>query len=114
MSPCCRRQPTYPIPQNAEQVAQQALGACQRAWKDGVKRQQLELLLPLIGASDIDDWCTSQLTCDNSVERSPAYVYHFQLPKQRHRLLVGPEPDYHHLPVCTNLANFNCTPYVLQ
>ena len=53
------RQPSYPIPQNAEQVAQQALAACQRAWKDGVRRQQLELLLPLIGASDIDDWCAT-------------------------------------------------------
>ena len=53
------RQPSYPIPQNADQVAQQALAACQRAWKDGVRRQQLELLLPLIGASDIDDWCAT-------------------------------------------------------
>lgn len=60
---CCvlyLRQPNYPIPQNAEQVAQQALAACQRAWKDGVRRQQLELLLPLIGASDIDDWCATK------------------------------------------------------
>jgi hypothetical protein len=34
----------------------QALGACQRAFKDGVRRQRLELLLPLIGATDLDDW----------------------------------------------------------
>lgn len=54
--PCKFRQPTYAIPQNAEQVAQQALGASERAWQDGIRRQQLELLLPLIGASDIDDW----------------------------------------------------------
>ena len=53
---CKFRQPAYAIPQNAEQVAQQALKSCERAWHDGVRRQQLELLLPLIGATDIDDW----------------------------------------------------------
>lgn len=49
-------QPTHRIPQDADSVAQQALAACQRAFKAGVRRQQLELLLPLIGATDIDDW----------------------------------------------------------
>ncbi len=27
-----------------------------RAWQAGVRRQRVELLLPLIGATDLDDW----------------------------------------------------------
>lgn len=34
----------------------QAVTAIEAAWKDGIKRQRLELLLPLIGATDLDDW----------------------------------------------------------
>lgn len=39
----------------AEQV-NQAAAALESAWKAGVKRQRIELLLPLIGATDLDDW----------------------------------------------------------
>jgi hypothetical protein len=35
---------------------QQAAAACRRAWEAGVRRQRVELLLPLIGATDLDDW----------------------------------------------------------
>lgn len=28
----------------------------QRAWEAGIKRHRVELLLPLIGATDLDDW----------------------------------------------------------
>ena len=45
------------LPKGPEQVVEQAMLAVQRAWQDGVKRQSLELLLPLIGATDLDDWC---------------------------------------------------------
>eukprot|EP00775_Hariotina_reticulata_P010382 gene10382-10540_t len=41
--------------QGVEQV-KQAVAAVEAAWKDGVKQQRLELLLPLIGATDLDDW----------------------------------------------------------
>lgn len=41
-------QPAGPAP---AQVA-----ACERAYAAGVRRQRVELLLPLIGATDIDDW----------------------------------------------------------
>ncbi len=44
------------LPKGPEQVVDQALGAVQRAWADGIRRQSLELLLPLIGATDLDDW----------------------------------------------------------
>ncbi len=27
-----------------------------RAWQAGIRRQRVELLLPLIGATDLDDW----------------------------------------------------------
>jgi hypothetical protein len=30
--------------------------AIETAWQAGVKRQSVELLLPLIGATDLDDW----------------------------------------------------------
>jgi hypothetical protein len=46
----------YPLPANAEETAQQARAAAQRAWESGIKRQRIELLLPLIGATDLDDW----------------------------------------------------------
>ena len=55
MQAACR-QKVYAIPQNAEQVSQQALAASLRAYADGKSRQRLELLLPLIGATDLDDW----------------------------------------------------------
>ena len=35
----------------------QAVTASTAAYKAGVKFQKLELLLPLIGATDLDDWC---------------------------------------------------------
>lgn len=50
------------LPKGPEQVVEQAMLAVQRAWQDGVKRQSLELLLPLIGATDLDDWCCSLLS----------------------------------------------------
>lgn len=34
----------------------QAAAAVEAAWKDGIRRQRIELLLPLIGATDLDDW----------------------------------------------------------
>lgn len=34
----------------------QAVAAIEAAWKAGIKRQRIELLLPLIGATDLDDW----------------------------------------------------------
>lgn len=44
------------LPRGPEELIDQALGACQRAFADGITRQRLELLLPLIGATDLDDW----------------------------------------------------------
>ena len=46
----------YPLPADADDTAQQARAAAQRAWESGIKRQRIELLLPLIGATDLDDW----------------------------------------------------------
>jgi hypothetical protein len=45
-----------PLPGGPEQTAQQALAACRRAFEAGIRRQRVELLLPLIGATDLDDW----------------------------------------------------------
>eukprot|EP00951_Prasinocladus_malaysianus_P046900 scaffold648045_cov35-Prasinocladus_malaysianus.AAC.2 len=44
------------VPRGPEETAQQALAACLRAYKGGIMKQRMELLLPLIGATDLDDW----------------------------------------------------------
>ncbi|WIA29393.1 hypothetical protein OEZ86_011897 [Tetradesmus obliquus] len=40
----------------SKRAVNQAVAAIQAAWKAGIKRQRIELLLPLIGATDLDDW----------------------------------------------------------
>ncbi|KXZ44909.1 hypothetical protein GPECTOR_61g862 [Gonium pectorale] len=45
-----------PIPDGPAQQTQQAAQAIEAAWRDGVRLQRVELLLPLIGATDLDDW----------------------------------------------------------
>lgn len=52
----CAASRTWTIPRDAEETAQQARAAVQRAYEAGVTRQRIELLLPLIGATDLDDW----------------------------------------------------------
>ncbi len=44
------------LPTNVAQQTTQAAMAIEAAWKDGMRRQHVELLLPLIGATDLDDW----------------------------------------------------------
>jgi hypothetical protein len=48
--------PAVPLPNSAQQQVQQAHTAVLAAYTNGVKRQHVELLLPLIGATDLDDW----------------------------------------------------------
>ncbi|GAX83781.1 hypothetical protein CEUSTIGMA_g11206.t1 [Chlamydomonas eustigma] len=45
-----------PVPSSASQQTAQSAAAIQAAYKDGMRRQHVELLLPLIGATDLDDW----------------------------------------------------------
>lgn len=47
---------TRPVPASPELQISQAVTAVESAWQAGVRRQRLELLLPLIGATDLDDW----------------------------------------------------------
>ena len=56
VSDAANRERVWPIPSNSAATAQEARAAVQRAWKAGIKRQRIELLLPLIGATDLDDW----------------------------------------------------------
>ncbi|BBN09923.1 hypothetical protein MPTK1_4g23770 [Marchantia polymorpha subsp. ruderalis] len=44
------------LPSTLEESIDQARTASRQAIKDGIKRMQLEVLLPLIGATDLDDW----------------------------------------------------------
>ncbi|GFR50904.1 hypothetical protein Agub_g13201 [Astrephomene gubernaculifera] len=55
-APDSRSSRILPIPDGPAQQAQQAAQAIEAAWRDGVRRQRLELMLPLIGATDLDDW----------------------------------------------------------
>jgi hypothetical protein len=47
--------PLSPHNQTQTKVAQ-AAAACESAWRAGITRQRVEILLPLIGATDLDDW----------------------------------------------------------
>jgi hypothetical protein len=47
---------TTPVPASADEQVAQAAAAIESAWRAGHKRQRVELLLPLIGATDLDDW----------------------------------------------------------
>lgn len=45
-----------PLPQKPADIIDQAFTSCSRAYEDGILRQRVELVLPLIGATDLDDW----------------------------------------------------------
>eukprot|EP00252_Welwitschia_mirabilis_P003326 TRINITY_DN13409_c0_g1_i1.p1 TRINITY_DN13409_c0_g1~~TRINITY_DN13409_c0_g1_i1.p1 ORF type:complete len:244 (+),score=55.62 TRINITY_DN13409_c0_g1_i1:55-786(+) len=49
-----RTETSFPV--TLEQSIDQAKFACKYAIRDGLTQLQLELLLPLIGATDLDDW----------------------------------------------------------
>ncbi|GLJ51696.1 hypothetical protein SUGI_1098740 [Cryptomeria japonica] len=51
-----QRRRQYSLPVTLEESVNQAKLACRYAIKDGLTRLQLEVLLPLIGATDLDDW----------------------------------------------------------
>lgn len=44
------------VPSSPERQVAQAVEAIKSAWEAGISRQRVELLLPLIGATDLDDW----------------------------------------------------------
>ncbi|MEW5297286.1 MAG: hypothetical protein WDW36_000504 [Sanguina aurantia] len=44
------------VPESPNQQVAQAAAAIEAAWRDGIAMQTVELLLPLIGATDLDDW----------------------------------------------------------
>jgi hypothetical protein len=44
------------FPQGTAEIVKQCYQATKKAYMAGVRRQRIELILPLIGATDIDDW----------------------------------------------------------
>lgn len=44
------------FPKNSAEVIQQAYKSSKAAWNAGIERQKMDFILPLIGATDIDDW----------------------------------------------------------
>ena len=53
---CVCRDAQIRLPQSKEEIIEQAYHGVLAAWRDGKKRQTLEILLPLIGATELDDW----------------------------------------------------------
>lgn len=51
-----RREEPYSIPRGPKETVDQAAAACKRALEAGITRQRVQMLLPLIGATDLDDW----------------------------------------------------------
>lgn len=68
--PCCR-EPDARLPGSKEEIVEQAYRASLAAWKDGIKRQKLEILLPLIGATELDDWYGLSEKQSSAVINSP-------------------------------------------
>ena len=48
--------PKQALPRGPNETVSAAAAACLRALEAGVKRQRVEMLLPLVGATAIDDW----------------------------------------------------------
>lgn len=44
------------LPSSTKDQVDQAFNSVKSAWEAGVKRQCVELNLPLVGATDLDDW----------------------------------------------------------
>jgi hypothetical protein len=60
------------VPSSPEAQVSQAVQAIQAAWRAGITRQRVELLLPLIGATDLDDWpggIRQQVGCRRTVHK---------------------------------------------
>lgn len=81
----CARPKQY-VPKSPEEVVEQALGAIRRAFQAGIRRQQVELLLPLIGATDLDDWCAFAESAFPSCMH-PSVPLHAA---QSHAIVAGP------------------------
>lgn len=45
-----------PVPTSAQETVEQATATVLRAYNEGVLRQRVQFLLPLIGATELDDW----------------------------------------------------------
>ena len=46
----------FTIPKGPQEAMAQAEASVLKGYQEGIKLQKLELLLPLIGATEIDDW----------------------------------------------------------
>ena len=44
------------LPSSSNDIVDQAFASVKASWEAGAKRQRIELVLPLIGATDLDDW----------------------------------------------------------
>jgi hypothetical protein len=44
------------LPSSSNDIVDQAFASIKASWEAGAKRQTIEIVLPLIGATDLDDW----------------------------------------------------------
>eukprot|EP00210_Caulerpa_lentillifera_P002215 g2129.t1 len=47
---------SFSVPESPEDAADQAVQASRVAWQEGIKKQRIDFLPPLTGATDLDDW----------------------------------------------------------
>jgi hypothetical protein len=50
----------FDIPSSADAAVRQSIDAIKSAYQSGVARQRIDVLLPLVGATDLDDWWVTQ------------------------------------------------------
>ena len=60
----------FEIPSGAEAATRQSIEAIKAAYKAGVQRHRIDALLPLIGATDLDDWCALRLSLAPDTSRA--------------------------------------------
>lgn len=69
------------LPRGPGETVSNAAAACQRALEAGVKRQRVEMLLPLVGATDLDDWWVPSLRLRSQGCSAHALSHHGRPPQ---------------------------------
>jgi hypothetical protein len=55
-APTAQASRVFDVPNSANKAVKQSIDAIESAYKAGTARQRIDVLLPLVGATDLDDW----------------------------------------------------------
>lgn len=66
-----------PVPTSAQETVEQATSVVLRAYNEGITRQRVQFLLPLIGATELDDWC-------DALRHNAPVTHHHHAQARRH------------------------------